>query len=164
MPVHEPSTSVSLPEEAKPHNFISSSPQLPHSDALLLEMEARNDSGSTQEPVKITSSEAQDGPHFRSDYDGTEPPPSAQQPKHAETSDVSDQGKEEEHEEHSVEGEEEYDPGERIPDFPWTEMLIRYHDAMDQATRDEIQLLDEWVQLMQVLIILGIFFPLKGVK
>ncbi|PVI03735.1 hypothetical protein DM02DRAFT_520175 [Periconia macrospinosa] len=113
-------------------------------------MEANNNQGNNRVPVEIISStsETQDGPLSRSDYENMEPPPSAQR-KNAETSDGPGQNKEEEHEEHSVEGEEEYDPAEKIPDFLWTEMFTRYHDAMNHATHEEIQLLDEWGQLMK---------------
>ncbi|CAI6332168.1 unnamed protein product [Periconia digitata] len=135
----ESSTSVSLPEEAKPHERSSS----------LVSLDRFGESVHMNPPMEFRN-EARHHEHDETsataNFEGREPPPSAQPNKPA-MSDVSDQRKDDELEEE--EPNEDYDPAEKIDDLDWNELLHNYHQAMNQANDMESEIFREWNELMK---------------
>jgi hypothetical protein len=81
----------------------------------------------------------------RTHSDETERPSSAQRTKD-EVDDEANAATEEQSEY------EETDPAEKIVDFDWEDLEVRYHDAMKTCHAEEEQLMEEWANLMDVLL------------
>jgi len=82
-------------------------------------------------------------PITQADSGETERPASAQRVN----ADVAEQLTTDEEEEPE---EEEADPADEIDDFDWDELHQRYHLAIDTASQEEAELMQEWTQLMEV--------------
>jgi len=83
--------------------------------------------------------------HKRVNSDSTERPASAQRGRRDGSVERSD-----------VEGElelsdEDADPADPIVDFDWDELHQKYHDAINQCSQEETELMGEWSSLMEVL-------------
>jgi hypothetical protein len=136
-------TESSLPTKAV-ITFCSSPPFITcFSERSLEEMTQgsvlKDKSPATQNP----NSEASHAAHRRTSSSGTERPTSAQL-SHDSTSEQKDR---------MVAGEqddEDSDPADKIADFDWDDLLKRYHDAINQCSAEEAQLMEEWTSLMNV--------------
>ena len=47
-------------------------------------------------------------------------------------------------------GDSDADPAEQIESFDWEALREQYHQAVNAASEEEAQLLQEWAQLMEV--------------
>lgn len=81
----------------------------------------------------------------RINSDETERPSSAQESQHA----PDDQASEDSDEEFNS---DDSDPAHRIEDFDWEDLHHRYHEAMKVCHGEEAALMEEWKNLMLVLI------------
>lgn len=82
--------------------------------------------------------------HKRVNSDSTERPASAQRDRRDDLVQHSD-----------VEAEldlsdEDADPADSIVDFNWDELHQKYHDAINQCSQEETELMGEWLNLMEV--------------
>jgi hypothetical protein len=80
--------------------------------------------------------------------DETERPPSAQRTKD-EVNDQADADTGEQSED------DDSDPADRIENFDWEDLQLRYHQAMKDCHNEESELMQEWENLMAVLLSLS---------
>lgn len=82
--------------------------------------------------------------HKRVNSDDTERPASAQRDRDGpeEHSDIEA--------EQEVSDDGDADPAEQICDFDWEHLHERYHNAINQCSQEEAELLGEWTSLMEV--------------
>ncbi len=55
-------------------------------------------------------------------------------------------------EQNASDDDEEPDPATPIADFDWNDLHQRYHDAISNCSREEDELMQEWTNLMEVLL------------
>ena len=135
-------TESSLPKEAA-HPFFSSPPRLTQYSTSAMD----DDLESKYKP--IAPQEVQQTPkrrkHKRINSDDTERPASAQR----------DRDDSEQHSDIEVEqklpDDDEADPAAQIADFDWEHLHQRYHDAIKTCSDEEAELMQEWSNLMEVL-------------
>ncbi|KAF2681855.1 hypothetical protein K458DRAFT_308550 [Lentithecium fluviatile CBS 122367] len=80
-------------------------------------------------------------PTFRADSGETERPPSAQRVNPGTNEPVDTDGNEE--------LDEEVDPADKTADFDWEKLQESYHQAIDTTSKEEADLMDDWVELMK---------------
>ena len=117
------------------------------------------------EPPLTQDAEASRPPLRRVSSDETERPPSAQQLLHR---DVDEQTVARGDDEQEA---EDIDPAEAIVDFDWNDLHERYHEAVNKCHGQETELMQEWENLMSVVLLspsqlgdadTGLVFPHLG--
>lgn len=100
------------------------------------------------EPPLTQDAQAVRPPMRRVSSDETERPPSARRTQD-EVDDQADAATEEQPEH------DDTDPADRVEDFDWEDLELRYHQAMEGCHNEESELMQEWESLMAVLLSLS---------
>lgn len=145
MPPPESESSIPLPG-VLPITIPSSPPPFESSPSF----EEMDTQGETHKPDPASLDQPADPrpPIIRADSGETERPPSAQR-ANADAPDPANVDEEAQLDDDDGD-DDDADPAEKIPTFDWANLEERYHDAINQCSDEEAELMLEWKQLMDV--------------